>query len=241
MSPASTDRLSRHATALRIVTLLTVAVTGWANFTTSARGQEPADPAVAGNVSAKLRRYSQRLVERHDANRDGHLDAAEWSAMQGQPALADLNRDGQLTADEFARYAAGYGAGRRIRLSTRADAGPADLTMPMPADGSSAAAAPASGADTLASDPRRALQFFAPLPGGTPSWFVERDADGDAQLTLAEFSPRLRTAEVTEFKRYDLNGDGLLTVAEFTKAASKATAAAAPTSVAPAGKTPAKP
>jgi hypothetical protein len=90
------------------------------------------------------------------------------------------------------------------------------------------------------------LQFFAPLPAGTPSWFVERDRDGDAQLTLAEFSPRLRTTEIGEFKRYDLNGDGLLTVTELTKAASKPSGAAtgATTSTSPtvpAGAAPAKP
>jgi hypothetical protein len=220
-------------------------VAGWANFVGIARAQAPpADAAPAGAVSAKLLRYSQRLIDRHDTNRDGHLDATEWSALQGQPAQADLNRDGQVTADEFARYAAGYGAGRRIRLSTRGDVIPGEPAQP---DGGATATNPqANPADPLAVDQRRGLQYFAPLPGGTPSWFAERDKDGDAQLTLAEFSPRLRTTEIGEFKRYDLNGDGLLTVAELTKAASKTTApaAGATSATTPAtktGATPAKP
>jgi hypothetical protein len=227
------------------MTLLSLIGAGWANFADTVRGQATsADGPPLGAVSSKLLRFSQRLVERHDRNRDGLLDATEWSAMQGQPAQADLNRDGQLTADELARYAAGYGVGRRIRLSTRGNAGPADPTIA--ADGTTTVGTPASAADPLAADPRRALQFFAPLPGGTPSWFAERDSDGDAQLTLSEFSPRLRTAEVTEFKRYDLNGDGLLTINELTKAGSKPAgtasgAADAPGSVAPAGSAPAKP
>jgi hypothetical protein len=210
-----------------------------------ARSQTPAaGPAPAGAVSSKLLRYSQRLIERHDINRDGHLDGTEWSAMQGQPTLADLNRDGRLTADEFARYAAGYGAGRRIRLSTSGNVDPADPTSTV--DGVTTAATAPSAANPIETDPRRTLQFFAPLPAGTPSWFAERDTDGDAQLTLSEFSPRLRNAEVTEFRRYDVNGDGLLTVNELTKASSKPAGApigagVAPSSAAPAGSAPAKP
>lgn len=240
-TPLATAPLS-SVVAVRLAAFLVSVIAGWANFVEAAQAQAPpansapADAAPTGAVSAKLLRYSQRLIERHDANRDGHLDASEWSAMQGQPALSDLNRDGQVTADEFARYAAGYGAGRRIRLSTRGDVAPGD---PMTPDaGSTATTTPGNPADPLAADQRRGLQFFAPLPSGTPSWFAERDKDGDAQLTLAEFSPRLRTAEIGEFKRYDLNGDGLLTIPELTKAASKptdaATSATVPTRAAPA-------
>ncbi len=65
------------------------------------------------------------------------------------------------------------------------------------------------------------MKYFKPLPAGVPGWFVERDTDGDAQLTLAEYSPKLRTAEVTEFNRFDLNGDGLVTPLELTRAATQ--------------------
>jgi hypothetical protein len=76
---------------------------------------------------------------------------------------------------------------------------------------------------------RRDTRYFAPLTSGLPGWFVERDADGDAQLTLSEYSPRLRTTEVAEFKRFDTNGDGVLTPAELTRAGAKAAAGASTT------------
>jgi hypothetical protein len=202
---------------------------------------EPAETKPVSAVTAKLMRYCQRVVERHDANADGFLDAKEWAQMHGQPAAADLNRDGRLTVDEFAQYAANYGAGRRIRLSTRPD-GPGEAIGSEPgiagtgAAEADAAAATANSA-TAPLDRRRGLRFFAPLPAGTPSWFVERDTDGDAQLTLSEFSPRLRGAEVAEFKRSDANGDGLLTPAELARAASKSAAATTAPAV-PAAKAP---
>ncbi len=192
---------------------------------------EPTDAKPA--VTAKLMRYCERITHRHDANGDGHLDAQEWSSMRGKPATADMDGDGRLTVDEFARYAASYGSGRRIRLSTRPDS-VAELS---PA-GSEPGTAP-SATDNSKPDRRRDLRYFAPLADGTPGWFVERDADGDAQLTLSEFSPRLRTTEVAEFKRYDLNGDGLLTAAELLRAGSKSGATTTPS--APANQAPATP
>lgn len=178
----------------------------------------PADgSAPLGTVTAKLVRYAQRIVKRYDTNGDGRLEAAEWKGMHGKPEVADANDDGQITVDEFARYAASYGSGRRIRLSTPRE--------PVAQATSAALATDTAAADTDAQqvivERRRGLKYFAPLPGGVPGWFVERDADGDAQLTLAEFSPKLRTTEVTEFKSYDVNGDGLLTAAELVREGSK--------------------
>ncbi len=186
-----------------------------------------------GGVTAKLLRYCERVVHRYDANGDGHLDSDEWTAMHGQPAAADLDGDGRITSDEFARYAANYGAGRRIRLSTRSE-GATDA--PTGAEVAGAADGTSDNVTTPTElDRRRDLRYFAPLPSGTPGWFIERDADGDAQLTLTEYSPRLRAPEVAEFKRYDTNGDGLLTAAELTRGASKAVPGS------PAGNTPTTP
>jgi hypothetical protein len=52
------------------------------------------------------------------------------------------------------------------------------------------------------------------LPKGLPSWFIIRDADGDAQLTLAEYAPDGSQLALHEFTRYDANGDGVVTAQE---------------------------
>jgi len=178
------------------------------------------DSNLDGTVTAKLIRYSQRVVRQYDSDGNGRLDRQEWTAMRGNPESVDLNGDGQITVNEFARFAASYGAGRRIRLSTRVDtAGPMNPSTQQP--GAVDRDNSVEKADSLGLDRRRNLKFFARLPGSTPAWFVERDADGDGQLTLAEFSPKLRSTEVAQFKAYDVNDDGLLTAAEMTRSAAR--------------------
>ena len=176
------------------------------------------ESAPAGTITSKLFRYAKRVVKRYDTNGDGRLDEAEWTSMRGNPATADLNRDSQITIDEFARFVASYGAGRRIRLSATRD--PIAERNPIGRQ-PGVSESEAANADQLALERRRGLKYFSQLPDGVPSWFVERDADGDAQLTLAEFSPKLRAREVAEFKGYDVNGDGLLTAAELSGRARK--------------------
>ncbi len=61
------------------------------------------------------------------------------------------------------------------------------------------------------------MRYFAPLPSGTPGWFVERDTRRRRAAHAGGILPRLRTTEVAEFKRYDLNGDGLLDRAELVR------------------------
>ncbi len=45
-----------------------------------------------------------------------------------------------------------------------------------------------------------------------------RDADGDGQLTQAEFAPKATPADLEEFGKYDLNGDGVITPKECVRA-----------------------
>ena len=144
--------------------------------------------------------------------------------MRGDPGLADLNHDGQITAEEFAQYIANFSAGRAIRLATPASGqivqGPgqdANTRGENSGSGDSKIETDA-GQGTQPRDVRRDLKFFAALPAGVPPWFIERDTDGDGQLTLSEFSPKLHKAEVDDFNHHDLNHDGILTVQEYLRA-----------------------
>ena len=68
--------------------------------------------------------------------------------------------------------------------------------------------------------PRKPARFLTPrerLPNGLPDWFLEKDVNGDGQVTMAEFTANWTPDKVAEFARYDLNHDGIITAAECLK------------------------
>jgi hypothetical protein len=186
-------------------------------------------------VPLKIQRYSQRLVEKYDSSGDGKLDQSEWSQMQGNPRLADRDRDGVVTPAELANHIARYARRRRIRLMPTLSGGrnavPSLLNPTVSPNSFRAAQRPKPASDTedpsekaptppvskAARGGRRSTKFAAPrsqLPRGLPPWFRLRDTDGDAQLTMAEFAPKPTQSQLDEFARYDRNGDGLVTAEE---------------------------
>ena len=187
----------------------------------------------------KVRRYAERLLREYDTNVDGKLQPSEWRAMAGKPELADLDRDQEITAEELVRRVFDYGKDRRIHLAypvigwsksnyqkdkQGAEPEPGELADDKPPkstaqEESSREAAAEHMAEAEAQ--RREGRFYVPakrLPAGLPSWFLLRDADGDGQLTQAEFAPKATPADLEQFAKYDLNGDGLITPKECVRA-----------------------
>ncbi len=188
-------------------------------------------------VPAKIRRYAARLVARHDLNRDGLLDPNEWIALRGDPTGSDLNADGLLSSEEIACRIAAYSRRRLIRLMPGRVAEVDSETADLPADGGDERAADStSGSVAMAPDEdalareRRRRQFYVPdtrLPSGLPSWFLAGDANGDAQLSMAEFSAQWSSSELNRFLAMDTNGDGIITADEAGSAPSQETSVAA--------------
>jgi hypothetical protein len=134
--------------------------------------------------------------------------------MRGDPRRADADGDDQLTLAELTGYIADFSWRRTFRLARPESvaAEPATTASRQPAGGAPAEV-PAEG-----SAPRRDTQFVvsaARLPAGLPPWFLQRDADGDGQLTLLEFAPQSVPADLAEFAELDHNQDGLVTPREF--------------------------
>jgi hypothetical protein len=195
----------------------------------------------AATIPAKIRRYAQRVVKQLDHNGSGALEVGEWASLAGDPRQIDANHDGIITVDELAAYLARYArlhplheedtAWRHLpqppavifQPVTPADTPPASVAgeqagtaAPSEGDSDAASAAnkktPGKGQETEAA--RRARKYYvAPsaLPPGLPDWFIERDTNGDGQLTLDEFAPGGSSAERRQFALYDKNGDGVIT------------------------------
>ena len=160
---------------------------------------------------AKIHRYVAALFARYDADRNGELTPEEWEALRGQPARIDINEDARITPPEMVQHILSFAAGRSL--------GP-----PPPTPALDPLAGVADGPTVQQSDgarqPPTSTQYHvAPslLSGTLPDWFVARDRNGDAQLSLAEFTPNVEASEVTQFERLDRNGDGLVTARELTR------------------------
>ncbi len=60
--------------------------------------------AEKANVSPKSLEYAMRIIQRNDSDGDGVLAEKEWSGLLVNPAPADTNKDGRVTAEEYAAW-----------------------------------------------------------------------------------------------------------------------------------------
>lgn len=181
-------------------------------------------------VSAKVLRYSTRIIRAYDRNGDLVLQSEEMGSMRGSPKEADLNQNGLLEVSEFAQYIANFGRRRKIRLLFSQDqiveeGNPAILNpltpaasegadLAVPGDSSSEESASAVEGDTGVSD-AAAQRFHVRKPrANLPNWFTAKDANGDGQVSMAEYAPNATKAELTDFARMDSDADGVLTPRE---------------------------
>ena len=107
-------------------------------------------------------------------------------------------------------------------ISSVSSAVGANLTTAPPSGqaGSSPASAAASAPADAKPAPRKPARFLTArerLPKGLPDWFLEKDVNGNGQITMAEFTDNWTPEKVAEFARYDLNHDGIITAAECLK------------------------
>jgi hypothetical protein len=55
------------------------------------------------------------------------------------------------------------------------------------------------------------------LPEGLPDWFRKQDANGDGQISMAEYAKNWTEAKAVEYGKWDLNGDGVIAPSEALK------------------------
>ena len=157
-----------------------------------------------------------------DKNKDGFLTKDELTPQfAGNPMDFDRNRDGKLTAKELAVRYAVRREGTELAQQTREKTKPEKSTEPR--SRSSEISDPFNGRKSYRAQGSRAA------PEGLPGFFTDRDANGDGQVTMAEFASEWNDEVVAEFFHSDLDRDGVITAAEALRAVEGA--AAGPASV----------
>jgi len=175
--------------------------------------------------------WDETRIARYDRNEDGLLEETEWRRIWIAQRLPQS--DGGADVEQLVRAIAALGGGKPIVLK-QSHLGERMKPLPLlstatagetPASGPEGPAkstgAPSTGQKPVAGSASgrkaRNTKFFLPrsqLPRGLPPWFVPRDADGNGQLTMAEYAPKATRLQLAEFTRYDRNGDGVVTAEE---------------------------
>ena len=166
---------------------------------------------------------AEDIMRRYDRDRDGLLDRSEISRgrFRGDEMAFDRNADGKLSEQELA-----------IRAAVRRQDDEAEDEEERRGR---------AGRDQEASEPvevdfggRRSYRTTGPdAPEGLPTFFRQRDLDGDGQLAMSEYTSEWNQQRIEEFYTWDANRDGVITLTEVRRGVDRGAVA----SDAPAGST----
>ncbi|TWT95864.1 EF hand [Botrimarina colliarenosi] len=148
--------------------------------------------STASPSSERDRAYARGLLTKYDLDGDRVLSEDEWSKISGDPGKADANNDKRITYDELV---ARVMQKRREKQATSVSTAGGDLRT------------------------YRLQTATEKLPDGLPSWFAQRDKDGDGQVAMHEWSRSWNSSTVRDFTSKDANGDGLITADEALESA----------------------
>jgi hypothetical protein len=194
----------------------------------------PATPEVS--AAEKARSWAKEIIQKHDKNGDMMLQESEWEGL-GQSRNADANGDKVITLDELIAFASPKPAIPPASTSgSSAAAGGATSGATPPSSESKVVASSSSASDQgnkfvktsahnpsdqkTAKDKLKSYRFKTAkerLPAGLPSWFTAKDANGDGQVSMSEYSKSWTESQAAEFKRYDKDNDGIITAEEAGK------------------------
>jgi len=177
-------------------------------------GFGPAAELLAVEVTDKDRKDAEETLRRYDRNNDGFLSGDEISSRwSGNPMDFDRNGDKKLTLNELAIRT----ARRRIVESS-----PEVTAIRGGKSGKDRDRRDKDKKAAEVKDPYNGRKSYltnaAKLPEGLPGWFAARDANGDMQVQMSEYSDQWNVTVIEEFNRFDLNSDGVVTAKECMRA-----------------------
>jgi len=198
-------------------------------------------------ITPEHRQYAARWMTREDKNKNGRLESGEipqdWKTGNFLK-WADQNEDGRISRTELQIGAAHWMRDKELAQPLKGDPNmqhcavlAADMIRRFDIDKYRAlnrAEWQRIGGDVSSGDmngngliveaelskwllSRISSQAGADLTEDMPNWFVESDADLDAQVTLAEFVAAQSHNRLSEFQYQDRNSDGIVTPAELSR------------------------
>lgn len=189
----------------------------------------PATPVPEVSEAERTRTWAKELIQKHDKNGDMMLQESEWEGL-GQSTRADANGDKVITLDELVAFASRKPG---TPAATNQVASAPSSSASSPPSGDAKTASGSAGAETSgktvkatshsasdsksAKDKQKSYRFKTAkerLPAGLPGWFTSKDANGDGQVSMREYSKSWTESQAAEFKRYDKDNDGIITAEE---------------------------
>ena len=215
-NPAATPTASAPATAAGSSPAASPG--GGASAGSPGAGASSSSGAMSAEREQRIRRYAEYMLRSYDTNKNGVLDKDEWSTRRPDLKAADRNNDDVITLDELTVWLIEYTqkGGSHRHDAASSSAGSQGISGGPGTNAASLATAGASG--SAARKYYRALTPAERLPAGLPEWFARKDANGDGQVSMAEFSSIWNDDVAAEFAKYDLNNDGVITPAECLEA-----------------------
>jgi len=193
----------------------------------------PAD-RVQGNFQ-KFMRHAQRIVRKYDRDGSGVLEKGEWAAVPGEPQKIDRKKDGVLTVEELAEFAARFARLHPLKVEDNAwqnvaqplawffqPVTPAEKTHSKPPlDEVGTPPGPPSSDEAKPADeaaPANSDDAEKPAAEATPSAQTsakEGKRGGNAASRTQKYHAELPAGVPDWFRERDADGDGQLTFGEF--------------------------
>jgi hypothetical protein len=159
----------------------------------------------------RINKQASDLIDRHDKNSNHILEGDELKEL-GMSRGADQNGDQAITKNELVAF---YTPKPPSSTSTQSASSSASAAESRPSTSSKTVENPNGGDVRKLVNKTRKSYRFKLAKERIKTWrFASRDANGDGQVAMSEYSRSWSDRTAAEFQRYDRDNDGMITPEE---------------------------
>jgi Ca2+-binding EF-hand superfamily protein len=166
-----------------------------------------ANPATSsfGTVSAaeRIRKTASDTIKKNDKDGNGILEGDELKELRMSRA-ADTDGDGKITHNELVSF----------YTPKSETAGAASPSAPSQSGAQASTATDDVTQRKIVNTTRKSYRFKSSKERLSSWRFASKDANGDGQVSMSEYTRSWSERTASEFKRYDKDNDGMITPAE---------------------------